>query len=193
MATNDTKTFTIYVDVEEPVIEETPEGSGAWTVTVDGKRWGTRTADDTWPTRAEALDAYEEANPTEREISLPTKREVCSRCEGHGSHLRPSIGEHAYSARAFDRAFPEVEDKEEYFKRGGIYDVTCHDCKGQNVVSVVDEDACNRDPELKKLLKLYKDHERAREECDRESAAERDWEYKASGAWAADNAYDEDY
>jgi len=136
----------------------------------------------------EALDAWEE----EREITLPVKMEVCDRCQGHGTHLTPSIGEHAYSARAFDNAFPEPEDKEEYFRRGGRYDVQCLTCKGANVVPVVDEAACEHDAEYKRDLALYNAHMESQAYDDRESAAETDYFYKASGQWAADNR-DEDY
>lgn len=32
---------------------------------------------------------------------VPHVNEVCDRCEGHGTHLTPSIGMHAYSAEEF--------------------------------------------------------------------------------------------
>lgn len=86
--------------------------------------------------------------------SLPSKMEVCGRCEGHGTHLNPSIGEHAYTTEEFNEAFFEEEDKAEYFRHGGRYDVTCEECKGKNVVPVVDEDQCIRIG-LKKILALY--------------------------------------
>ena len=38
----------------------------------------------------------------EIEHELPSKFEVCSECEGNGTHLAPSIGEHAYSAEEFN-------------------------------------------------------------------------------------------
>lgn len=67
------------------------------------------------------------------------KYEVCSKCEGHGTHLTPSIGEHAYSQEEFYESFEYEEDRSEYFQRGGIYDVTCHKCNGRNVILVRDE------------------------------------------------------
>src|ERR1700678_339673 len=70
--------------------------------------------------------------------SFPAVNEVCDRCEGHGTHLTPSIGEHAYSSEEFCESFCEPEDRAEYFKRGGIYDVQCEACHGANVVAVVD-------------------------------------------------------
>lgn len=86
----------------------------------------------------------------EVEHMLPSKREVCSRCDGEGSHLTPSIGEHAYSQEEFEESFSTDEEKEDYFKRGGIYDVACEVCDGENVEDVVDEEHC--DPVL---LKAY--------------------------------------
>lgn len=75
-------------------------------------------------------------------ISLPHVFEVCSRCQGHGTHLTPSIGMHAYSMEEFQESFYDEEDREQYFTRGGIYDVTCEICHGERVVAVVDENAC---------------------------------------------------
>lgn len=75
----------------------------------------------------------------EVEHEFPAKFEVCDRCEGHGTHLTPRIREHAYTAAEFYESFEDEESRAEYFKRGGAYDVTCESCKGQRVISVVDE------------------------------------------------------
>ena len=77
----------------------------------------------------------------ERVVELPAKKAVCPKCEGHGSILNPSIAQHAYSAEEFYESFPNEEDRAEYFRRGGMYDVTCPTCKGANVIDVVDVDA----------------------------------------------------
>jgi len=104
---------------------------------------------------------------TEEEVcvALPHKNEVCPKCEGYGTHLTESIGNHAYSSEEFEEAFPEDEDKEQYFRRGGIYDVQCTRCGGKRVVLVVDEEACTT-PEQKAHLKAYlkAERRRAREE-----------------------------
>lgn len=99
---------------------------------------------------------------------LPSKREVCSRCDGEGTHLTPSIGEHCYSAEEFEESFSTDEEQESYFRRGGIYDVTCEVCDGKRVEEVVDEECC--DPVL---LKAY--HKRLEDEryFELECAAER--------------------
>ncbi len=84
---------------------------------------------------------FYDAEGDEVSAVLPAKHVVCSRCEGHGTHLNPSIGNHAYTSEEFHDSFDD-EEAEEYFKRGGRYDVTCEVCKGKNVVLVVDEEAC---------------------------------------------------
>ena len=101
----------------------------------------------------------DDGNETEHE--LPAKMEVCSRCEGHGSHLAPAIGEHAYSSEEFYEEFDD-DDREEYFRHGGKYDVTCLDCKGRNVVQVIDADACNKDDKLKAILEIWEEQEEDR-------------------------------
>ena len=81
---------------------------------------------------------------------LPAVMAVCTRCKGHGSHLNPNIGQHAYTAEEFHESFDD-EEAREYFKGGdGIYGVTCEACGGRRVVPVVDRTRSD-----KKLLKLY--------------------------------------
>lgn len=100
--------------------------------------------------------------------SFPAKNEVCGRCEGFGTHLNPSIGQHAYSMEEFEESFPEDEDKEQYFRRGGIYDVQCEQCHGNKVVLVVNEDALTEEQK-----KLYEDYQRDQEEDARMEAEDR--------------------
>jgi hypothetical protein len=76
----------------------------------------------------------------ERVVELPAKKAVCPKCDGHGSVLNPSIAQHAYTASEFEESFDE-EEREHYFRRGGMYDVTCPKCHGANVIDVVDVDA----------------------------------------------------
>lgn len=76
----------------------------------------------------------------EDEIELPVKMEVCGECEGHGTVLCEGMRHHAYSSEEFEREFSDAEDREAYFRRGGKYDVQCPECKGRNVVPVVDLD-----------------------------------------------------
>lgn len=98
----------------------------------------------------------ENSRGVETPYELPAVMEVCDRCQGHGTHLHPDIGQHAYSPEEFAESFDD-DEREEYFKRGGIYDVQCEVCHGRNVVAVVDEDEANRTLRGRRLLKLYFD------------------------------------
>jgi len=82
------------------------------------------------------------------EHELPTKYEVCHQCNGHGSHVNPSIDGHGISREEFD-ADPDFE--EAYF--AGRYDVQCYTCKGLRVVPEVDETQVSPD-----LLAAYHAH-----------------------------------
>jgi hypothetical protein len=108
---------------------------------------------------------YFDAAGDEVEVQLPSKFEVCPRCEGHGTHLNPSIGQHAYSMEVFRESFDD-EEAEQYFKRGGIYDVTCEQCGGKRVTEVPDEAAMNA--EQKAQFKEWEDAEAERARSDAE-------------------------
>ncbi len=116
----------------------------------------------------------------ERVVTLPVRLEVCSRCHGTGYHLTPSIGEHAYSMEEFRESF-DPEEAEEYFRRGGIYDVTCERCKGRNVEEVVDEEACARVPSLAADLALCQAFWREEADSRAQSRAEERMERMMSG------------
>jgi hypothetical protein len=122
------------------------------------------------------FDEAEQADDTE--IELPGKHEVCARCEGFGTHLNPSIGEHAFTAEEFNESFHEDEDREQYFKRGGIYDVPCEQCGGAKVLIVVDEARCTSE-QLATLEQVRQDENaRAREEAEDRQTMRRE-----SGEW----------
>lgn len=115
----------------------------------------------------------------ERVLSLPAHRVVCGRCEGEGSILNPSIGEHAYSQEEFDEAFPDEEcggynPREEYRRRGGMYDVACPACKGRNVVDELDREALRGGSVAKqRLLARIEGAEQADAEYEAECRMER--------------------
>lgn len=93
----------------------------------------------------------------EIEIQLPCKKEVCPECDGEGHVLCEGMRGHAYSAEEFAESF-DSEEAEEYFRPGGRYDVQCPECHGKNVVDVVDEEACQCDPQLKEQLAELQEH-----------------------------------
>lgn len=76
----------------------------------------------------------------EIELTLPSKKEVCHACDGHGTVLCEGMRGHAYTMSEFQEEFDD-EEQAEYFKRGGRYDVVCPECNGQNVIDIPDVDA----------------------------------------------------
>jgi RecJ-like exonuclease len=74
----------------------------------------------------------------EEDVIFPAKMEVCSECEGTGYTLCDGMKGHVYSAEEFNDTFDD-EDRAHYFTRGGKYDQVCQECKGKNVVPVIDE------------------------------------------------------
>jgi predicted methyltransferase len=107
---------------------------------------------------------------------VPSKKEVCHDCDGHGMVLNESMRHHAYTSD--DEEMHDPEFREEYFKRGGIYDVQCPTCKGHNVEEVVDESRLS--DEQKKLYAEYEEHE---EDMARMDAEDRHTRYMESGGY----------
>ena len=93
---------------------------------------------------------YEDDDGVEHEFQLPARNEVCPGCDGSGSHMTPSLRDHAITAEEWDRDWDD-ESREMYMNGG--YDVTCQTCDGRRVVPVVDEEKCDKD-----LLQRYRDH-----------------------------------
>ncbi len=114
----------------------------------------------------------------EVEHTFPSINEVCHHCEGYGTHLNPSIGQHAYTMEEFHEAFSDEEDREQYFKRGGIYDVQCEVCHGNKVIAIVDESKLNEEQK-----KLFAEWEEYQEGCAREDAADRATRRMESGGY----------
>lgn len=106
----------------------------------------------------------------ELEIELPSKFDVCDRCEGHGTHLNPSLEKHAYTMEEFRESFDD-EEAEEYFTRGGMYDVKCEECNGNRVVPVVDE--ARLTAEQKELYTKFQEQQAERAKWDRVARDER--------------------
>lgn len=114
-------------------------------------------------------DSDDRWSEVEFEEDFPAKMEVCGRCDGHGTHMNESMGSYGYSAEEFDRDFDD-DEKEEYFKRGGIYDVTCTECKGRNVVPVVNESLFTA--EQKAMYARFVEYDEERAQSDAEFEAE---------------------
>jgi len=94
-----------------------------------------------------------------KEVELPTRREVCGRCNGDGHHTNPSIDGNGITSDEW----AEWDDDEKDGYLSGRYDVPCEECHGRNVVDVVDYDALT--PEYRALWEqqVAYDHEYQRE------------------------------
>jgi hypothetical protein len=98
-------------------------------------------------------------------IKFPRKRIVCTRCNGNGW------------VDSWEGGFTDADvtewygaDRDEFIEdyKRGRYGVTCPECKGKNVVDVIDEDYCS-----KELLDLYHSHMKAYYEVESISRTER--------------------
>lgn len=67
------------------------------------------------------------------ELELPSKLEVCGRCRGRGVHDHEAFS----NGISMDEFREDPDFYDDY--RAGVYDVTCSECGGRNVVPVVDE------------------------------------------------------
>lgn len=104
---------------------------------------------------------------------LPAKWVVCSRCNGAGRHVNPSIDGNGLTREDFD-ADPDFE--EAYFS--GAYDVTCYACEGRTTVEQVDFDRLTF-ADRRVLVR----HRRSQREIARDSYAER-YVRMMEGGWA---------
>lgn len=68
-------------------------------------------------------------------LELPVKMAVCGTCDGKGSHVNPAIDGNGITASEFAE---DPEFAKDYF--GGIFDVVCYDCGGNNVVPDINRD-----------------------------------------------------
>ena len=75
-------------------------------------------------------------------LEVTFRYEVCSLCEGKGSHVNPAIDAHGITES--ERAEWSPDEWEGY--RSGVYNIPCNRCKGLRVVPVIDED--RNPPEL---------------------------------------------
>lgn len=98
----------------------------------------------------------------EFELSLPAKRIVCPCCDGAGTELRGGLKGLAIS----DESMQDDDFRESYF--GGDYDVQCSECKGENVVLVVDETKLSP-----RMLERYHRALQAKQDYELEKAHER--------------------
>jgi hypothetical protein len=104
------------------------------------------------------------ADGTEVEHQMPAKMEVCSRCNGEGTHVAPGIDDNGITASEMEELGDEF--REDYF--AGHYDVTCTLCHGRNVVPVPDPARASF-----AVKRAYVKHRRAEREYQRDYDSER--------------------
>lgn len=108
-------------------------------------------------------DYDEEDYEAEKELKLPARLEVCDLCEGSGSVVDPNIDAGGLSRDDFDED-PGFE--EDY--HSGRFNITCPQCRGKNVVPVIDYERLS--VEQKKEFDEYQDD---LEEAARDAEADR--------------------
>lgn len=74
----------------------------------------------------------------ELELRLPSKRIVCPNCDGSGS--QDCFGRNGVPNRWFNE---DPDFAEDY--ASGMYSAPCEECRGRNVVDVIDYDALDAD------------------------------------------------
>lgn len=105
---------------------------------------------------------HEDEDGNEIKDELPGRREVCGTCNGEGRHVDPAIDGHGISAEEWANDWDE-DEREAY--RNGAYDVTCEECGGEKIVTILDEDRA--EIECPELLKAYLEYQ---EDCRRDAA-----------------------
>lgn len=101
------------------------------------------------------------------EITFPAKFEVCTLCDGKGTHVNPSIDAHGITGSEMEELGDEF--REDYFN--GTYDESCYRCDSQRVEPLIDES--NLSSEEKKNLDTFETEQRDEAQWRAESEAER--------------------
>jgi len=86
-----------------------------------------------------ATVTFEDEDGVEETRTVPIEFSVCPVCEGRGKHVNPSIDCNGLTADDFAE---DPDFREDYFS--GVYDQTCNECGGRNVVPVCLDDEVNK-------------------------------------------------
>lgn len=87
------------------------------------------------------ITVYDE--DTDAEVPLPTRFEVCPRCHGKGAHVNPAVdGNGITESEMTELEYNDEDFREKYLT--GFYDVSCEECGGLRVTSVIDEERCTQ-------------------------------------------------
>lgn len=109
----------------------------------------------------------EDDDGNEVEHELPAEYTVCPCCRGNGSIVNPNVDGNGLTQEDFDQNPGFFEDY-----MGGVYDVSCPECRGERVVQVIDERACADSGKMDVLDAYLKDRQLIAQ-LDEESAMER--------------------
>jgi hypothetical protein len=100
---------------------------------------------------------------TEVQHEMPAKMEVCGRCQGTGKHTNPSIDGNGITQSEMEELGEDF--REDYLS--GVYDITCTECHGRNVVPAPDFARASFS-----VKRAYLKHLRAEADSAREDASE---------------------
>jgi len=110
-----------------------------------------------------------ESDEGEEEFAVfPCKFEVCSTCQGRGTHVNPSIDSGGISSEDF---YDDPDFAADYM--GGVYDVCCYECGGRNVSPVIDCHQLKNDDKLLDQFNRWQKRMDDDADWERESAMER--------------------
>jgi hypothetical protein len=99
-------------------------------------------------------------------VEVPAYYEICSRCNGKGSHVNPAIDGHGISMEEWNG--PDWDDESREMYMNGGYDIACEAGCDHGKQLVPDLDRIN--PEIVKAYHQHLDNQAA---WDAEQAAER--------------------
>jgi hypothetical protein len=102
----------------------------------------------------------------EQFVTLPSHKEVCTRCNGSGVHDHPAFS-NGFTGEEMDELGDDF--REEYM--AGRYDVRCSECQGDNVVDVPNDQ--NLTPDQQTNLDRWREHCQGEADYQAEVAAER--------------------
>ena len=104
---------------------------------------------------------YNDDEGEEFVVEFKARFEVCPICDGHGSHVNPSIDAGGICLGGYDH---DCDDEFLNDYTNGTFDIACQTCDGRRVVPMIDTSD--------KVYQKYKDKLKAMEDDEREFEAE---------------------
>lgn len=91
-------------------------------------------------------------------LDVPWKYVICDHCNGHGTHVNPSIDGNGITSEEWDRDWDD-DAREDYF--AGVYDVSCEARCHEGKIMVPNTD--NMTEEMQKIIKKWEHEESERD------------------------------